>query len=196
MAWWFSLVDMAYVVHQLDGRDIAHRFWIDAACIVVAGVAAKLAVERTGLLALARDDAQGRSASSRTQLWWHWLKHFRLGLGALVASLALGWWGRVHLLTWLLTPVVSVGPGASGRLEFHFGLNGPPYLPIVVGIAWLPAVPFLASDLWGLLRPLLEPRTIRLQIPFALSSMLVTAVTVLVVRQQAPLLFGLLASLE
>lgn len=168
------------------------RPWIGVACLSVSLAVAATAIERSGLLLLA-SAARSPPARSWARRWWCWLDHFKLGLGALVASLALSWWLRVDLLSWLLAPqlwgwgeVPRVGP------QLYFGPGGPPYLLAVCSVAWIPAVPFLASDVWGLLRPLLGARAARLQIPFAVSSLLVVLAAVLIVRQHSVALFGFL----
>lgn len=123
--------------------------------------------------------------------WW-WLASFKLTLGALVASLSIGWWLRVEILMWLLAPALwvwgRVVPPAG--LHWNVGPSGPPYLLAVLGVAWLPVVPFLASDVWRLLRPRFDARAARLEIPFALSSLLVTLATVLIIRHHSIALFG------
>lgn len=47
---------------------------------------------------------------------------------------------------------------------------------ITLSVAWLPVVPFLASDMWRLLRPLMAPRAARLRLPFAFASVVLALV--------------------
>ena len=41
---------------------------------------------------------------------------------------------------------------------------------VVLGVMWIPAVPFMASDVWRLLMPLTNGRGARLRLAFALAS--------------------------
>jgi hypothetical protein len=88
-----------------------------------------------------------------------------------------------------VAPVVRAFEGRP-PVPVYFDQPGPPLLLAVLAIAWLPAVPFLARDVWRLLEPMLDVRARRLQVPFALAASLVALATTLLVRQHALTLFG------
>jgi len=122
------------------------------------------------------------------------LAHFRLSLAVFAVSLAVCWWARLGILIWLAAPVRSAWSSFSsgpGRYFLVWGLT-PPYMPYVLavlGVAWLPVVPFIASDLWRLLRPRMNPGATRLRLAFIFASAVVVLSTVLLIRQYILFLF-------
>lgn len=137
---------------------------------------------------------QGRPA--RAGSWVSFLVHFKLGIAALLASLLVGWFVRVRLLGWLVAPTLEGWPPSAtvALPALHFGSafqRWTAYLPVVFGVMWLPAVPFIASDVWRLLRPRMNPRAARLRLPFALASGLVALLVLLLIRQYALALFSI-----
>lgn len=122
--------------------------------------------------------------------WLRLLNHFRVSLAVLAVSLAAGWWGRHAIMLWLLAPWAwPWGISAADTLRFDFGPQGPPYVLSVLSVAWLPVVPFLASDFWRLLRPRMNPRATRLRPAFILASAVVALCAVLLLRQHIMSLF-------
>jgi hypothetical protein len=146
--------------------------------------------KKFGLLALACE-AQGRPPPSSAGRWLCLLAHFKFSFAVLLASLAVGWWARVGLVLWVVDPAAWPWRPSVHASDVHFGLQGPPWLLVTLGVAWLPVVPFLASDVWRLLRPLMVPRAARLHLPFAIASVVLALGAVLLIRHHALVLFSM-----
>ena len=144
-----------------------------------------------GVEPLAEQDRPARAGS-----WVSFLVHFKLGIAALLASLLGGWFCRVGLLRWLVAPTLEGWQTSASVVlpALHFGSalqRRTAYLLVVLGFTWLPAVPFIASDVWRLLRPWMSPRAARLRLAFALASGLVALGVLLLVRRYGVALFSI-----
>lgn len=112
-----------------------------------------------------------------------WFAAFKVSALALGVSLALGVACRTPLLLWLIDPArhhlescrgcfVTPGPWTAVRAE----------VAVVLGVAWLPALPFVVFDAWRLLAP---PRAQPLRVPLALATTIVAVTSLLLARQLA-----------
>jgi hypothetical protein len=192
IAGWSSLLRFSAACRPFWPREAGFQVWLDLVWLGLLCVFAAYASRKCGLLDLACA-ARGRAPLSSVGRWLGLLVHFRLSFAVLVASLAVGWWGRVGLVLWLVDPTSwPWRPSSHLASDIHFGLQGPPWLLIMLSVAWLPVVPFLASDVWRLLRPLMPARAARLHLPFALASAMAVLGALLFVRWWAVGLFVML----
>jgi len=123
--------------------------------------------------------------------WLRLIVHFRLSIAVLVVSLAIAWWARVGILMWLVVEPAA-WPWELSALyhsRIYLWADQPPYVLIVLSVAWLPVVPFLASDWWRMLRSRMNTRAIRLRPAFMLASAVVVLGAVLLLRQHIMYLF-------
>lgn len=192
IAGWSSLLRFSAACRPFWPREAGLQVWLDLAWVGLLCVFASYASQKCGLLDLACK-ARGRATFSSWGRWLCLLTHFRLSFAVLVASLAVGWWGRAGVVLWLADPALGAWPpGAYFAPVIHFGRQGPPWLLFMLSVAWLPVVPFLASDVWRLLRPLMPARAARLNVLFALASAVALLGAVLLVRWWGIGLFGML----
>jgi hypothetical protein len=184
---WSLLLSLAAEGRLFWPGKVGRQVWLELAGLGGLCVIAAYASLRCGLLALA-GEAQGRAPTSPVGAWLCLLAHFKLSFVVLLYSLAFSWWGRVRLVMWLVEPA-SWPWRPSTHTALHFAAPSLPWMLICLSVAWLPVVPFLASDAWRLLRPLMVPRAARLRVPFAIASVVVALVAVLSVRHHAIALF-------
>ncbi len=191
LAGWFSLLSFGAEGRPSWPREARFQVWRELAWLGGLCVIAVFASQKCGLVALACE-AQGRAPTSSVGRWRCLLAHFKLSFAVLLASLTVSWWGRVRLVLWLVDPASwPWSPSTHTASELHFGPQGPPWLLITLSVAWLPVVPFLASDVWRLLRPLMVPRAARLHLLFAIASGLLALAAVLLIRHHALTLFAM-----
>ena len=191
IAGWSSLLRFSAACRPFWPREAGFQVWLDLAWLGLLCVFAAYASRKWGLLDLACA-ARGRATFSSWGRWLCLLTHFRLSFAVLVASLAVSWWARVGLVLWVVDPAAWPWRPSVHASDVHFGLQGPPWLLFMLSVAWLPAVPFLASDVWRLLRPLMPARAARLHLPFALASAVALLGAVLLVRWWGIGLFAML----
>jgi hypothetical protein len=177
-----------------DRRKAGFQVWLELAWLGGLCVVAAYISQKCGLLALACE-AQGRTSLSPAGRWLRLLAHFKLSVAVLLASMAVSWWARYGLVRWLVAPafwrwVMEVSGASQGPL-FYAQPQPSPWLLITFSVAWLPVVPFLASDVWRLLRPLMAPRAAKLHLAFAIASVVLVLGAVLLIRHHAISLFGM-----
>ncbi|HEX2870624.1 MAG TPA: hypothetical protein VHP33_05195 [Polyangiaceae bacterium] len=191
IAGWSSLLRFSAACRPFWPREAGFQVWLDLVWVGGLCVFAAYVSRKCGLLDLACA-ARGRATFSSWGRWLCLLTHFRLSFAVLVASLAVGWWGRAGVVLWLAEPALGDWGPSVYAPRIYFDLQGPPWLLIMLSVAWLPVVPFLASDVWRLLRPLMPARAARLNVPFALASAVALLGAVLFVRWWAIGLFAML----
>lgn len=179
---WHSLI--ALVAHArvyLSSLGAAHEMLLPLVWLAIYCVAALCVIRYTGLLALVRRPATAQASGSD---WWRWLAHFKLSLAALLLTCLAAWLARDQLLRSL---VAGFYPPEARAYE-HLYFSSPTGMVqtealIVTAAAWTVALPFMASDAWGLLLPQVAAR---LRVPFALATGLVAWGVLAIVLRYAP----------
>ncbi len=173
----------------------AHSRWNDLALLGVSCIVGAYAIKKSGLLQLALQ-ARQPALPAPAGPWSCWLAHFKLSFATFVASLVIGWFARTQLIGWLTPspPASSVFP--EGWIFYFSSPLGvwKAWLLVILGVMWIPVVPFVASDVWRLLMPLTNARDARLRVAFALATGLAAVVPVLIIHHYRWPLWAFLAA--
>lgn len=152
--------------------------------LVAFALAAKISIERGGLLELARL-ARANAGRSALGPWMCFLAHFRLGLASLGGALSLGFVLRSLTLMWWLEPFAWASAGSSLLLfrSPQESIGG--HLIANVGTLPLLSLPFFANDGWRLLLPLADRGASKLRVPFVVVTSAVAFATLWWLRSYA-----------
>jgi hypothetical protein len=186
---WYSLLGLVVRGHvYLSAQGELHEILPPLVWLAVSCAAAVYIIRQTGLLALVRRKATVGATGSG---WWQWLAHFKLSLAALSVTSVVAWLARVELLLWLLRDSDAGQSPADGRWYWSSpAARTQTEVLMVVAAAWIVAVPFLASDAWGLLVSRWNQRAARLRVPFAVVTGLAALTVLALVLEWAQAWFG------